>query len=336
MIGAYVQNACYEEALALFLQVLGSNKVVVDDVTLLTSLTAISLLQDGRLGRQVHAYLIKENSNRLPLILSNVVMVMYSRCNDVKSAFDIFCQMAERDAFTWNTMISAFVQNDLNFEGLILIYEMQKDGLVVDPVAVTALLSAASNLGNLRVGRETHGYLIRQGIEFEGMLSYLIDMYAKSCCVETAKRLFDIYECGERDQVTWNAMIAAYMHDEDQENSMLLFRKMLVENHLPNEVTISLILPACNTLGGIQVGKQIQAFAIRQILDTHVFVGTALVDMFAKCGAIELAEKVFDRMTEKNRVTYTTMILGFGQHGLGDRALSLLKQCSLLELSLME
>ncbi|KAG0478492.1 hypothetical protein HPP92_013211 [Vanilla planifolia] len=157
------------------------------------------------------------------------------------------------------------------------------------------------------------------------MLSYLIDMYAKSRCVETAKRLFDIYECGERDQVTWNAMIAAYMHDEDRENSMLLFRKMLVENHLPNEVTISLILPACNTLGGIQVGKQIQAFAIRQILDTHVFVGTALVDMYAKCGAIELAEKVFDRMTEKNRVTYTTMILGFGQHGLGDRALSLFK-----------
>ncbi|XP_020576082.1 pentatricopeptide repeat-containing protein At3g22150, chloroplastic [Phalaenopsis equestris] len=323
MIGGYVQNACYEEALALFLQVLESDEVVADDVTFLASLMAISQLQDDGLGRQVHAYLIKENSKALPLILNNALMVMYSRCDDVKSAFDVFGLMLERDIVSWNTMISAFVQKDLNFEGLRLVHEMHKAGLIADSVTVTALLSAASNLGSLSVGKETHGYLIRQGIEFEGMLSYLIDMYAKSGCVETAGRIFDANDCDERDQVTWNAMIAGYMHNENLDRALSLFRNMLGRNCLPNHVTISLILPACDPIEGIQAGKQIHGFAIRQHLDTNVFVGTAIIDMYSKCGGIISADKVFNFMKEKNRVTYTTMLSGFGQHGLGERALSL-------------
>ncbi|KAH0456669.1 hypothetical protein IEQ34_014576 [Dendrobium chrysotoxum] len=100
---------------------------------------------------------------------------------------------------------------------------------------------------------------------------------------------------------------------------------MLGGNCLPNHVTISLILPACDPIEGIQAGKQIHGFAIRQHLDNNVFVGTALVDMYSKCGGITFADKVFNFMKEKNRVTYTTMLSGFGQHGLGERALSLFK-----------
>ncbi|KAI0501099.1 hypothetical protein KFK09_019317 [Dendrobium nobile] len=333
MIGCYVQNACYQEALALFLQVLESVEVVADDVTFLASLMAISGLQENALGQQVHAYLIKENTTKpLSLILNNALMVMYSRCDDVISALDVFCLMSERDIVSWNTMVSAFVQKGRNFEGLRLVYEMHKAGLTADSVTVTALLSAASNLGSLSVGKETHGYLIRHGIAFEGMLSYLIDMYAKSGCVETAGRIFEGDEFDERDQVTWNAMIAGYMHNKNLDRAVSLFCKMLGGNCFPNHVTISLILPACDPIEGIQTGKQIHGFAIRQDLDDNVFVGTALVDMYSKCGGITFADKVFNFMKEKNRVTYTTMLSGFGQHGLGERALSLFKNMQSLDI----
>ncbi|XP_072955827.1 pentatricopeptide repeat-containing protein At3g22150, chloroplastic [Typha angustifolia] len=323
MMSGYVQNGQFIEAISLFIEILGSKVVAADTVTFLSSLIAVSQLQDVRLGRQLHGYLIKDKFLILPLVLRNALIVMYSRCGHVQTAFELFDQMTERDIVSWNTMITAFVQNDLNFEGLMLVYQMQKDGLAVDPVTLTALLSAASNLCSLRIGKQTHGYLIRHGIKCEGMESYLIDMYSKSNCIETARRLFDA-ECPDiRDQVTWNAMIAGYTQSRQPEQAISLFRAMLEGKRGPNSVTLSSLLPACDPVGGIQAGKQIHGFAIRRYLDTNLFVGTALVDMYSKCGDILSAERVFDGMAEKNTVTYTTMLSGFGQHGLGVRALSL-------------
>ncbi|KAK8945041.1 Pentatricopeptide repeat-containing protein [Platanthera zijinensis] len=334
MIGGYVQNTLYEEALSLFLQVLQSDDIVADEVTFLASLMATSQLPDDGLGRQIHAYLIKESSKPLPLIISNALVVMYSRCDDLESALDVFDLMPEKDNVSWNTMVSSFVQKDLNYEGLLLVYEMQKEEIPVDSVAVAAVLSAASNLGCLLAGKETHGYLIRHGIEFDGMLSYLIDMYSKSGSVETARRIFDGDGCedddDERDQVTWNAMIAGYMHSENHDNAVSLFRQLLARGRSPNHITVSLILPACDPVGGILAGKQIHGFAVRRDLDSNIFVGTALVDMYSKCGGINYAEKVFDCMKERNRVTYTTMITAFGQHGHGEKALLLFKRMQLL------
>lgn len=324
MIGGYVQNGGFSEAVALFIEILESDAVEADTVTFLSSLVAISQLQDLGLGQQVHAFLVKQNSMApLPLILCNALIVMYSRCGCVQLAFELFHQMPERDLVSWNTMISAFVQNNLNFEGLLLVYEMQREGFAVDSVTAMALLSAASNLGSFRIGKETHGYLIRRGIQCEGMESYLIDMYAKSGSIETARQLFDGVLVDERDQVTWNAMIAGYTQSGRTEEAISVFQRMLEENQLPSSVTLSSVLPAYNPVGGIQAGKQIHAFAIRRGLDSNVFVGTALVDMYSKCGEILSAERVFDGMTEKNTVTYTTMLSGYGQHGLGERALSL-------------
>ncbi|XP_039142225.1 pentatricopeptide repeat-containing protein At3g22150, chloroplastic [Dioscorea cayenensis subsp. rotundata] len=323
MIGAYVQNDRFEDAVELFTQVLELGTIEADAVSCVTTLMAISQLQNVIMGQQLHAHLIKKYSSKLPLILYNALIVMYSRCGCVHLAFELFHQMLERDVVSWNTMISAFVQNGLDFEGLLLVYEMQKEGCSVDSVTITALLSAASNLGNSRIGRETHAYLTRHGIHCAGMESYLIDMYAKSGSVEIARRLFDGCQLDERDQVIWNAMITGYAHSEQKEEAMLVFRMMLGEDQTPNSVTLSSVLPACSLLGDIQAGRQIHGFAVRRYLDTNVFVGSALVDMYSKCGAINFAERVFHNMAEKNTVTYTTMLLGLGQHGLGKRALDL-------------
>lgn len=325
MIGGYVQNDLFNEAAALFIEILESVVVDADVVTFLSSLVAVSQLQDVRLGQQVHALLVKEYAMALPLILCNALIVTYSRCGCVRIAFEHFQQMPERDLVSWNTMVSAFVQNNLDFEGLLLVFEMQREGFSVDSVTLMALLSAASNLGSVRIGKETHGYLIRHGIQCEGLESYLIDMYAKSGSVETASRLFDGVLVDKRDQVTWNAMIAGYTQSGQTEEAILVFQKMLEENWVPNSVTLASVLPACNPVGGIQAGKQIHGFAIRCHLNSNVFVGTALVDMYSRSGEILSAERVFDGMQAKNTVTYTIMLSGYGQHGLGKRALSLFR-----------
>lgn len=322
MIGAYVQNDCPVEGIGIFLEAIESEDAVLDDVTFLSALTAVSQLQLLRLAQQLHAFILKRLSV-LPVIILNAVIVMYSRCNSVETSFKIFHRMLERDIVSWNTMVSAFVQNGLDDEGLMLVYEMQKQGFLTDSVTVTALLSSASNLGSKDIGTQVHAYLIRHGIQFEGMENYLIHMYAKSGLVRAAQMVFEKKFTHDRDQATWNAMIAGYTQNSLIEEAFVVFRQMLEQNVIPNAVTIVSIIPACNPMGRIDLGKQLHGFCVRHHLDQNVFVGTALVDMYSKSGSVTYAENVFIRTPDKTSVTCTTMILGYGQHGMSERALSL-------------
>ncbi|XP_062106986.1 pentatricopeptide repeat-containing protein At3g22150, chloroplastic [Humulus lupulus] len=322
MIGGYVQNNFPTEAIDLYLQATSSEEAVLDEVSFLSAITAVSQLQQLKLAQEIHAYVIK-NLRVIPLYIQNAIIAMYSRCGSVDISFNIFHEMPERDVVSWNTMVSAFVHNDLDDEALMLVYEMQKQKAMIDSVTVTALLSAASNLRNPNVGKQTHAYLIRNGIEFEGMYSYLIDMYAKSGLVSTLQILVEKSSTHDRDLATWNSMIAGYTQNGLIEEAFVVLKLMLEQKLEPNAVTLASILPACNPMGNIDLGKQLHGFSIRQLLDQNVFVGTALIDMYSKSGGISYAENVFQETTLKNSVTYTTMILGYGQHGMGEKALSL-------------
>ncbi|KAJ8770552.1 hypothetical protein K2173_018043 [Erythroxylum novogranatense] len=322
MIGVYIQNNCPLEAIDVFLQAKETEHTVLDDVTFLLALTAASHLHCLKLAKQLHACVIK-TLKVLPVLIMNAVMVMYSRSGDVHSSFNVFEKMQERDIVSWNTIISAFVQNGFDEEALMLAYEMQKQKIKPDSVTVTALLSAASNLKNQNVAKQSHAYLLRQGISFEGMDSYLIDMYAKSGLIRTSELIFAKSSVNNRDQAIWNAMIVGYTRHGLTEEAFFTIRKMIEQKIMPNAVTLASILPACNLAGDIDLGKQIHGVSFRYLLAENIFVNTALVDMYSKLGAINNAESVFTSATEKNSVTYTTMILGYGQNGMGDKALSL-------------
>lgn len=322
MIGGYVQNNCYVEGISLFIGVLESGEAVCDDVTFLSALTAISQLQQIKMAEQLHAFVLKSMAV-LPIIILNAIVVMYSRCNSVDTSFMVFHKMLERDVVSWNTMISAFAQNGLDEEALLLVCEMQNQGFIIDSVTVTALLSVASNLRSKYIGKQTHAYIIRHGIQFEGMESYLIDMYAKSGLVKTAEWIFKLNCPIDKDHATWNVMIAGYTQNGLNEQAFLILKEMLEQNVTPNAVTLASILPACSSIGSIAFVREIHGFSIRHCLDQNVYVGTALVDAYSKSGAINYAENVFTSTPEKNSVTYTTMISGYGQHGMVDKALIL-------------
>ncbi|KAA0066878.1 pentatricopeptide repeat-containing protein [Cucumis melo var. makuwa] len=322
MISAFVQNNFSLEGIQLFFQAVESEDAAIDEVTLLSAISAASHLQKFVLAEQLHAFVIK-NVAVSQVCVMNALIAMYSRCNSIDTSFKIFDNMPEKDVVSWNTMISAFVQNGLNDEALMLFYEMQKQDLMVDSVTVTALLSAASDLRNPDIGKQTHGYLLRNGIQFEGMDSYLIDMYAKSGLIEAAQNVFEKSFSHERDQATWNSMMSGYTQNGLVDQAFLVLRQMLDQKVMPNVVTLASILPACNPSGYIDWGKQLHGFSIRNDLDQNVFVATALIDMYSKSGSIAHAENVFSKANERSIVTYSTMILGYGQHGMGESALSM-------------
>ncbi|KAJ0851204.1 putative tetratricopeptide-like helical domain superfamily [Helianthus annuus] len=321
MIGGYVQNNMPVEAFDLFVQALrSSDDVGIDKVTLISVLTAASQLQQLDLAKQIHAYIIKS----VPVLpVMNALIVMYSRCNSIQESSNIFNSMNEKDTVTWNTMISSFVQNGMNDEGVVLVRDMLKQGFTIDDVTITALLSAASDLRNREVGKQTHGYLLRRNIHFKGIESYLIDMYAKSGLIRVAQNLFERSCANDRDQATWNAMIAGNCHNGLIDQTFSVFRQMIDHGVSPNAVTIASILPACSIIRSSRLAKQIHAFTVRTFLDDNVFVHSALVDTYSKLGILTLAENVFQFSHPKNAVTYTNMILAYGQHGMGEKALDL-------------
>ncbi|KAL6497717.1 hypothetical protein OROHE_027042 [Orobanche hederae] len=323
MIGGYVQNNCPILALELFNEALeAQNGGTIDEVTFLLALTAASDLQHPDIAQQLHSYSIK-NSLVSSVIILNAVISLYSKCNLIENSFKVFSEMHERDVVSWNTMICALVQNGLDDEGLRLVYEMQNLGFSVDDVTITALFSAASNLRNQEIGKQIHAYLIRHGIQFSGMKSYLIDMYAKTGSVPAAEIIFNTNCKGNIDLAVWNAMISGSAQNGLIEKSLIVFQKMLEENIMPNAVTLASILPACSQLGSLALGKLLHGFSIRNFLDKNVFVSSALVDMYSKSGSIIYAERSFAKSAEKNSVTYTNMILGYGQHGMGKKAVVL-------------
>ncbi|KAG5576615.1 hypothetical protein H5410_056749 [Solanum commersonii] len=193
---------------------------------------------------------------------------MFSWCNYVGNSFNVFNGMKERDIVSWKTMVFALVQNELDNKALMLVYEMKKLWVAIDDITITILLFAASNLRDREIGKQTHAYLLRHNIQFEGMESNLIDMYAKSKMIREEQAIFQ-----------WNVMIAGNTQTGLIEQSFVVFKEMLEQNVKPNDVTLASILPSCSQSGSISIGKQLHCFAIDNLFENNVYVVSALVDI---------------------------------------------------------
>ncbi|KAJ0087679.1 hypothetical protein Patl1_33099 [Pistacia atlantica] len=154
-----------------------------------------------------------------------------------------------------------FDENGLDDEGLLLLYEMQKQQFMIDSLHQYRFASDFKSR-NRDIGKQTHAYLLRHGIQFEGMESYLIDMYAKYGLIRASQQNFERNHTGDSGQATWNAMIAGYTQNGLVEEAFITFRQMLEQNVTPNVVNIASVLPAC----------------------------AAFVDTYSKSGSISYAE----------------------------------------------
>jgi len=152
----------------------------------------------------------------------------------------------------------------------------------------------------------------------------LIDMYSKCRSFNAANTIFDSIPPTERNVVTWTVMIGGYAQHGDANSALQLFSQMLLESKSvsPNDFTISCVLMACARLSALRFGKEIHAYVIRNRYESPVlFVANCLIDMYSKCGDIDVARRVFDKMPQKNAVSWTSLMTGYGVHGRGDDAL---------------
>jgi len=277
----------------------------------------------------------------------------YAQSGRLEDARELFDKMPERNVVPWSAMISGYSQNDDCEDALNLFLQMQQAGVKPNESTLSSVLSACAGLAALEAGKQVHTYIIKRGLELDVFVgSALVDMYAKSGSMECANAAFstspetnvvlwnsmiaghaqngqvedalEIFcKMPERNLVSWNAMIAAYSQNEQSQRALDLFSQMQLDGWTPDQCTFTSVLSACANIAAMEQGKQAHAKVIEQRLVSDVFMGRALVDMYAKCGSIEDARHVFDKMPVRNVVSWTVMILGYALHGHGKTALLL-------------
>eukprot|EP01018_Ginkgo_biloba_P028363 Gb_34253 [translate_table: standard] len=340
-----------KEALRI-LHVMDHRGMLADDsayASLLQGCVERKALPEGKL---VHAHMI-ETAFKPDNFLETKLLIMYAKSGCMVVARRLLDEMPKQNVFAWTAMIAAHASRGYSEEALTLYYEMQRTGIQPNQFTFSSVLPAFGSLGDLEQGKEVHEDIIRSGYQSDNFVgNALVDMYVKCGDVENARQVFD--KMSERDVISWNAIIAGYAQDGPVEEAQKLFQKMPERNVVswtamitaysrhgydeealsffyqmqhtgvqPDQFTFASVLPACANLAALERGKEVHESIIRNGFQSDVFVGSALVDMYVKCGGLENARTVFDKMSERDVVSWNAMISGYAQGGHVDEALKL-------------
>ncbi|KAF9605727.1 hypothetical protein IFM89_018123 [Coptis chinensis] len=216
----------------------------------------------------------------------NGLMNFYSKCGDVKLAYRVFEELRSENVVNWNTMVGGFM-----------------------------------SCGEIEKGRKLFDEMPERNVE---SWNVVISGYCKSGFVDVGRLLFD--RMSKRDLFSWSAMISGYVQSRRGSEGIELFKEMQNDGIRPDGVILSSVLSACGQIGALDMGRWIYAYAGRNKVKYDVFLGTSLVDMYAKCGCIDEALRVFDSMVNKNVCTWNAIICGLAMHGYGGKVLELYKQ----------
>jgi pentatricopeptide repeat protein len=204
---------------------------------------------------------------------------------------------------------------------------MRDQDILPDPVTYISVLKASGSIGSLEMGEEIHEEVKKRGFLGKHILlsTTLVDMYAKCGMMEQAHKIL-LEDIPRRDVVSWNALITGYVQHGFGAEVLQCFRKMQDEGVCPDSVTFICILEACGSMGILEIGEEIHGVIKENgLLDKDIVVGTALIDMYSKCGALEKAHQVLRGLPKRNVVSWNTLISGYMQHGLGVEALKCFK-----------
>ncbi|KAA8522699.1 hypothetical protein F0562_009139 [Nyssa sinensis] len=274
-------------------------------------------------GRIAHSMVFKNGLNVDGHVCHSLI-TMYSRCGELGYARKVFDEIRERDLVSWNSMISGYSKMGFAGEAVALFGKMRDEGFEPDEMTLVSILGACGDLGDSNLGRWIEGFVVDSGMELNSYVgSALIDMYGKCGDLTSARGIFD--RMTKKDVVTWNAMITGYAQNGFSDEAILLFNGLKETGVNPDKITLIGVLSACASIGALDYGKWVDAYASQRGLQHDIYVATALIDMYAKCGSMDDALRVFENMPLKNEVSWNAMISALAFHGQAREALLLFK-----------
>ncbi|KAL5582204.1 hypothetical protein UlMin_014646 [Ulmus minor] len=325
MINGCFRNGFAEDALMMFSRMV-DERVEPDCATVVSVLPACAYMENFMLGREIHA-MVKEKGLGKLITVNNALVDMYAKCSKMDEARLLFDKMSERDVVSWTTMINGYVLNGDARSGLALCCLMQHYGLRPNVITIASLLSACGSLFLSTHGRSLHSWALRQKLDSEAIVeTALIDMYAKCKCMDQSFRVFA--SASKKRAVPWNAIISGCSRNGLEREAIKLFKQMLMGEVHPQDATLSALLPAYSILADFHQATNIHCYVLRSGFVSGMEVATGLIDIYAKCGSLESAHKIFTKIPDKGKdvITWSAIIAGYGKHGQGERAVSLFNE----------
>lgn len=365
---------------------------VVPDAHVLPSIVkACAAISSSRMGKQVHGFALVSGSALDSFVESSLVHLYlsfgeignahkvldvmsepdvvswsalagaYARNGCVNEAHNVINEMensgVQPNLVTWNGIVSGFNQSGLYSNAVTILQKMHSYGFKLDGSTVSSVLPSIGDLVSFKLGRQVHGYVIKEGLGFDKCVtSALLDMYgkcsqaldmskvfnetdqtevgvcnayvtglARNGLVEEALSLFrTIKDHGVKlNVISWTSMVACCSQNGKDIEALDLIREMQDHKIVPNSVTISCMLPACGNIAALMNGKAAHCYSLRKGINDDVYVRSSVIDMYAKCGKIKAARHCFDTMPYKNLVTWNAILGGYAMHGKCKEALEI-------------
>lgn len=272
---------------------------------------------------QLHARIIRLGFDQNLFVIGKLIdFCAVSDHGDMNYAVDVFDRIENPDGFLWNTMIRGFGR----IRKLLMAFEFYKrmleKGIEADNFTFSFLLKITGQLGSIMLGKQLHVNILKLGLDSHVYVrNTLIHMYGRLKDVNIARNLFD--ELPKTDLVAWNAVIDCHVSCGMYNEALDLFLQMLQSGVEPDEATLVVTVSACSALGALDFGRWIHSHVNSNDRGKTTAVFNSLIDMYAKCGAVDYAREMFNAMSGKNVVTWNTMIMGLATHGDAEDALTL-------------
>lgn len=363
-IGGCAMNGRFARALELFHELLSSPAGLEPDAaTLVTVLPACAQLGDVAEGRKIHRLLLGAHGRLYQeTSVGNALLSFYGRCGLLADAARVFSQIHDRDLVSWNAMLACYAGAGDEGGLLAALHGMRRAGFWPDSVTILTLLQGCSAGAAGRRVRELHGFSIRVGfIDRPAVGNAVADVYSRcgpseyavrACrnhpgrsvisgrtmisvfmkhgSVEDAQMIFGEEEDrggGEEDIQSWNLMIQGYAQNGLPHRAIATFLELHRRPMKPDAVTVMSVLPACARLASIQLVRQCHGYAARALLsDNDAHLEGALLDAYCKCGCVQVAQKIFQRSSGKDLVSYTAMAGGYAMSGMAVEALAVFRE----------
>ncbi|KAH7365196.1 hypothetical protein KP509_18G013300 [Ceratopteris richardii] len=314
LIGGYVYNDKSRYALKLFDE-MQYKHVSPNAVTYVLILKACGAAGAREQGVRIHRLVEKQNflTNRH---VCSALINMYAECGSLEQAQDVLQMLSLRDVASWNALIGGYSKHGQGEEALNLYDQMKLKGLSPNAITYACIVKACGNIGSIEKANEIHSEIEKRGLHKRNIIvgSGLVDMFVKCGSLTKAHEVFELLPM--KNVVTWNALIAGYAHGKHGEKALSLFEQMKSEGIKPSPVTYACSLIACGSAGaadkGIGIHEEVKS---KGLLEKNLFVGSALVDMYVKCGLLDKAQDLFDVLPMRNVVTWCALITGYTQLG---------------------
>lgn len=289
--------------------------------------TLVSLLRcasQGRAlneGRCIHGYAVRRGVGCADEVFETSLIDMYVKSADPNTGAIVFDKMNRKTTGSRNALMAGYLQLGQPLKAFTVFAKMVAES-ELDLIALANGLLSSADLGYLLTGKAIHCHIIREGVVLDLVgTTALIDMYSKCKNLSAAMNIF--YRAEAKDAAMLNVMIAGYLFNGCVYRAIETFRGMFAMRVRPNTGTVISVVSAVSDMEDVWTGRCIHGYALRQGLEANRDVANQFINMYAKCGLISWARRIFDGIRIKDRVSWTSMMSGLVSHGSPDAAMAM-------------